>query len=97
MSNLAIRVAKKVSMETFYELIDERTSDTRKTVEQIKTRQEDDSRYLGKRIDNLGQRLDTRMDALDKKLDTVIQLIMTMQQQVMNVQQQIMNMQQKSQ
>ena len=40
-------------------------------LEKIKARQEDDSRYLGKRIDSLSQRLDIRIDSLDKKIDNL--------------------------
>jgi len=90
MSNLATKIVKKVSLETLYEIIDKRTDDIRKSVEQVKNRQEEDFRYLSQKIDTqmsqirqeigqINQRFDQvnqRFDQVNQRLDTVIQLIM---------------------
>jgi hypothetical protein len=74
MRELATKIIKKVSLEIIYDAVEERTEEIKSGMEELKRRQEEDFRYLNKRIDDLGGRI-----------DTVIQMLMDMNRQMLEL------------
>lgn len=82
MRELATKIIKKVSLEIIYEAVEERTGEIKTDIAGIKSKQEEDFRYLNRRIDDMGKKIDDVGGQLNQRIDTVIQMLMEMNKQI---------------
>jgi predicted nucleic acid-binding Zn-ribbon protein len=88
MRELATKIIKKVSLEVIYEAIEERTGEIKADIAGIKSKQEEDFRYLLQRIDDMGKRIDDlggRIDSLGGRIDTMMQMLMEISKQLLEI------------
>jgi predicted nucleic acid-binding Zn-ribbon protein len=81
MKELATKLTKRVTLEVIYEAVEERTSKIESDIAELKDKQEEDFRYLSKRIDDLGGRI----DSLGGRMDTMMQMLMEISKQMLEL------------
>jgi len=79
---------KKITLEAVYEIIDERTKEIKKDVEEIRHRQEEDFRYINQKIDSQTNQVRQEINEvrqeigqLNQRIDTVIGLLVDISKQ----------------
>lgn len=81
MKELATKIIKRVTLEAIYEVVEERTGEIKEDITKLRDKQEEDFRYLSKRIDDLGGRI----DGLGGRMDTVIQMLLDLNKQMIEL------------
>jgi acetyl-CoA carboxylase alpha subunit len=75
---MAEKLVKKITLEMVYKVVEEKTTEIKEDIAELRQKQEEDFRYLSQRIDTLGAQLNQRMD-------TMMQMLMEISRQMMEL------------
>lgn len=78
MEGIIKHTLKKVTLELVYQAIDERTTEIKMEIRDIKTELKEIKKKQGEDFRYLNQKIDTTTAAINQRLDTVIQVLMTL-------------------
>jgi len=85
MRELATKILKKVSLEIIYDAVEEKTTDIRTDIAELKQKQETDFRYLNQRIDTQIGQVRQEIGQLNQRFDSVLQVLMDINRQLVEI------------
>ncbi len=68
-------VVRKVTLEVIYEVVDERTKEIIRRIDELERRREEDFGYLNQKIDTQTGQLRQEITQINHRIDTVIQML----------------------